>query len=81
MKPMTIFAVILGVLVLISAVQALQLNDLKTKLSNGQVKVSSEGTSKTAAVTTQTTSQGSTANKPSSLPSSIKDLPQQVGGC
>lgn len=81
MKQMTIFAVILGVLVLISAVQAVQLNDIKMKISKGDVGLSQGTNTKSQTSTTITSSQGSTTKKPSSLPSNVKDLPPMVGGC
>lgn len=74
MKKTTIVAIILGVLVLISLVQAFQLNGLKTKLAEGKV-VSSAGSA------TSTASAGGSAGKTSPLPSSVQNLPQMVGGC
>lgn len=74
MKKTTIVTIILGVLVLISVVQAFQLNGLKTNLEEGQVSISSSGSSAPV-------SSGGTSGGTGSLPSSIKDLPTMVGGC
>lgn len=75
MKKTTIVAIILGVLVLVSVVQAFQLNGLKEKVSEGQLSVKSADS--TAAVA----SSGSNGKRTASLPSSVRDLPQMVGGC
>lgn len=74
MKTTTIVAIILGVLVLISVAQALQLNSLKSKVAEGQLSIGSSS-SKTPVAS----SEGS--GKTASLPSSVKELPQMVGGC
>ncbi len=76
MKTTTIVAIILGVLVLISVVQAFQLNGLKTKVAEGQLSVGSSDSKTTVA-----TSSGSSGKSTASLPSSVKNLPQMVGGC
>ncbi|MBI3051941.1 hypothetical protein HYY74_05805 [Candidatus Woesearchaeota archaeon] len=60
-----IFAIILGVLLLVSVVQAVQLTSLKSKIDANAVKI---GSSKPA---TQTGTAGSGLN----------DLPTMVGGC
>ena len=72
MKKTTIIAVILGVLVLISVVQAFQLNGLKTKIADGQT-----------ALTSNTKPAGTQANvrTTGSVPKSVQNLPQMVGGC
>ena len=80
MKQTTIVAIILGVLVLISLVQAFQLNNLGAKVSESSAAISTPAKSSTSSATT-TASTGGTAKRTSSLPSSIKDLPQMVGGC
>ena len=74
MEKKTIIAVILGVLVIISAIQAFQLNGLKEKISEGQLKVSSSG----GKVSTASSGED---KKTTALPSSVKNLPQMVGGC
>ena len=76
MKTTTIVAIILGVLVLISVVQAFQLNGLKEKIAGGQLSVSSSGNNAGTSA-----SSGSSSKKTAALPSSIKNLPQMVGGC
>ncbi|MDP7140964.1 MAG: hypothetical protein QF362_00610 [Candidatus Woesearchaeota archaeon] len=78
MKQTTIVTVILAVLVLISVVQAVQLNGLKAKLTGGELGVISSSSGNTALTTTPSSGSG---KRVSSLPSSIKDLPQMVGGC
>lgn len=75
MNQKVIVAIILGVLVLLSVVQAFQLNGLKTTMAEGQLSVESSGG------TTPVASSGDTGKRTTSLPSSIKDLPQMVGGC
>ncbi len=73
MKQTTIVAVVLGVLILVSAVQAVQLNALKDTISEGGLEVST-GTFSVPVASSGGKSTGS-------LPSNIKDLPQMVGGC
>jgi len=75
MKTTTIVAIILGVLVLISVVQAFQLNSLKTKVAGGQLSIKSSSSA------TPVASSGDSSKKTAALPSSIKNLPQMVGGC
>ena len=65
-----IIAIVLGVLVLVSVVQAFQLNTLKEKVSEGKLSIGKASSS-------VTTGSGSGA----SIPSSIQDLPSMVGGC
>ncbi len=73
MEQKTIIGLILGILVLVSLVQAYQLNGLKEKISSGGLKVSAaSGASPVAA------SSGKTVG---SVPASVKELPQMVGGC
>ncbi|HIH38623.1 hypothetical protein J4460_01470 [Candidatus Woesearchaeota archaeon] len=72
MEQTTIIAVIIGLLIIVSGVQAVQLSTLKTTLS-------SEGYSLKAGSPQRAPSSGG-ANT-GALPSSIKDLPQMVGGC
>ncbi len=63
-----IIAIVLGILVLVSLVQAFQLNELKTKLAEGSLTLGKASTS------TSTSSGGA-------VPSNIQDLPSMVGGC
>ena len=75
MNKSTIIAIILGLLVLVSVVQAVQLSSIKSKLVDGGKLISqSSGTLTTVA-------SGSTGKKTSDLPASVKELPQMVGGC
>jgi hypothetical protein len=76
MKKTTIVALILGVLVVISAVQAIQLNGLKTTIKEGELSIGSASTT-----TIPASSPGDGGKQVTSLPSNIKDLPQMVGGC
>ncbi len=71
MKKNLIIAIILGLLVLISIVQAVQLTTLKAKVDAGAVKIAG---SKTAVNTASGGSGGVTGN-------SLENLPQMVGGC
>lgn len=77
MKQTTLVAIILGVLVLISVVQAFQLSGLKNNVIEGQLSISSSSTN------TRVASSGSddTSRRAAALPSSVKNLPQMVGGC
>ncbi len=75
MKQTTLIAIVLGILVLISIVQAIQLNGLKQKMAEGQLEV------KSASSTTKVASSGTDSKKTASLPASIKNLPKMVGGC
>jgi len=72
MKQTTIVAIVLGVLVLISLVQAFQLNGLKTKMVSGD---------STGSVNINTPTASSGGERTVALPKSVKDLPQMVGGC
>ncbi len=60
-----ILMIIVGLLIIISAVQAVQLTSLKAEIDSGAVKV---GSAKTPSTTTPAAS-------------GIQDLPQMVGGC
>lgn len=71
MEQKTIISLILAVLVVISVVQAIQLNTLKEKVSTGTLKVAS-GTSVPLATD---------GKKVAPVPSSVKELPSMVGGC
>jgi len=62
-----VIAIVLGALVLIAAVQAVQLFTLKNKLAGGQISVGTP------------TQSGATGSP--QLPSSLAKLPSQVGGC
>lgn len=68
-----LMALLLGVLVIISFVQAFQLTSLKAKVEEGQVSLGS-GSSKTSAA-------GGSSGRTAELPSSVTELPQMVGGC
>ena len=73
MEQKTIIGLILGILVLVSLVQAFQLNGLKEKINTGGLKISSaSGASAIAA------SSGKTVG---TVPASVKELPKMVGGC
>jgi len=73
MKKTTILTVVLAVLVLVSVVQAVQLDGLKEVVSEGQLTVKSASTTLPVA--------NSPAKTTSSVPKSIQNLPQMVGGC
>jgi len=68
MKQTAIIAIILGVLLLVSAVQAYQLTTLKSKVAEGKLSVGSAPAGASSA--------GSGA-----VPKSIQNLPSMVGGC
>lgn len=77
MKQTTLVAIILGVLVLISVLQAFQLTGLKNKIVEGQLSTGSSSTTTRVA----TSSGSGDSGRAAALPSSIKNLPQMVGGC
>ncbi len=77
MKTTTVISIILGVLLLISVVQAFQLNGLKEKVAEGQLSVSSSS----AANKTSSSSSSGDSRQTGELPKSIKNLPAMVGGC
>lgn len=62
-----IVAIVLAALVLVAAVQAVQLFSLKSKIVNGQVAVQSTG--------------ASTGSSSAALPAGLQNLPSMVGGC
>jgi len=67
METQTIFAVALIVLVMISALQSIEITNIKNSLS-GTVQQSAAPQTQTAPAQTQ-------------LPSNLQQLPQQIGGC
>ena len=75
MKTTTIFTIVLAILLLVSLVQAFQLNGIKDKLADETLSVGS------ASVKTPAASSGGSSGAPKSLPTSIQDLPTMVGGC
>ncbi|MBI4453669.1 hypothetical protein HY636_03420 [Candidatus Woesearchaeota archaeon] len=76
MEKRTIMAIVLGLLVVVSLVQAFQLNGLKNKITDSQLKMSSNSGSTSTSVAS-----GDGSKKTAALPSNIKELPQMVGGC
>ena len=60
-----IVAIVLGILLLLSVVQAFQVNTIKEKLSGGSFAVSA----------------GTTPSGGANVPSSLQNLPSMVGGC
>ncbi|MBI2971819.1 MAG: hypothetical protein HYY37_05360 [Candidatus Aenigmarchaeota archaeon] len=71
-KKDTVLTALLAVLVLVSAVQAVQLMSLSTALANGGV--APKAVSKPVTSASGGSSQGS-------IPQSLQDLPDMVGGC
>ena len=65
-----LFTLLLGALILVSAVQAYQVSSIAGKISDDSVKIGS------ASSHVNPTSSGS-----GSVPSNIQDLPSMVGGC
>ena len=68
METQTIFAVALTVLVLISALQSVQITNIRNSLSDTTVQKSSQPQPQAAQASAQ-------------LPPNLQQLPQQVGGC
>lgn len=72
-RPQTIMTIALVTLVIVSALQAFALTDLKSAIAAGGVSSSiGASSSATATGTSATTSSGTT---------SLNDLPEMVGGC
>lgn len=69
MEIKTIMAIVLGVLVVLSVLQAFQLRELKEEVSSGGFSAAAVSGS------------GQASSEEASLPSNIQDLPQMVGGC
>ena len=67
--------VLLAVLILVSTVQAVQLNGLKSTISEGKLTINSANSG------ASTTSASNSAQKNEAVPKSIQNLPQMVGGC
>lgn len=67
MNQTTILAIVLGVLVIIAAVQAYQFTEIKSKISSGAVPVAAASSGHSG---------GGAA-----MPASLQNLPQMVGGC
>ncbi|MBI4450953.1 hypothetical protein HY642_03185 [Candidatus Woesearchaeota archaeon] len=79
MNKSVILAVVLGALVVISVIQAIQLSGLKGKLEAGGVTAKVTAPAQT---TTQATApQASAPSSDVKVPASVKNLPQMVGGC
>ena len=74
-KTKNIFTIVLVVLVLISLVQAFQLNGLKAKLDDAGLSLGK------ASSTVAVASNGGGSGGGISTPSSLDSLPQMVGGC
>jgi len=73
MKQTTMIAIVLGILLVISAVQAIQLTKIKSSFEGNSLTTGSSSIRPSVA--------SSPGKKTASLPSSVKDLPQMVGGC
>ena len=78
MKQSTLVAIILGILLLISVVQAFQLNTIKNKVASGTLSVSSASSGSPSA---SGAASGANGKQVGQLPANIQDLPQMVGGC
>ncbi|MCK4967993.1 MAG: hypothetical protein KAS12_02965 [Candidatus Aenigmarchaeota archaeon] len=74
MEKDTMIAILLGILVLVSVVQAVELTNLKTGIEEGKITLGA----KSAATTTSTTSSGGSG---AVVPSNLQNLPDMVGGC
>ena len=76
MKREVIISIVLGLLVIISAVQALQLTGLKAKISDA-----SFSTVKSNSQTVPVASSGGSSDGGNTVAANIADLPSMVGGC
>ena len=81
MNKNTIIAIVLGVLILVSVVQAFQLNSLKGKLSTGTVVSAKSGSAVNTASQNTAATSGSAPKQTASVPKSLENLPSMVGGC
>lgn len=77
MKSSTIVAIVLGLLVVLSMVQAFQLNNLKSKVADGELSIGGSTTTHARSSPSPSSSGHSTGE----LPASIQNLPTMVGGC
>lgn len=68
-----LFAIVLGVLIIVSVVQAVQLGSIKESLSSGDF---SSGKATSGISTGSSTSSGAASSS-----SSLSQLPSMVGGC
>jgi len=75
MKQTVVLSIVLGVLLLVSVVQAVQLNKLKADISENKISIAEGGSS--GRITPTTSSGGGSG----SLPKSLDNLPSMVGGC
>ncbi|MBI3037375.1 hypothetical protein HYY73_06540 [Candidatus Woesearchaeota archaeon] len=75
-----ILPVVLVALILVSAVQAFQLNALKEKISEGKISVSTNSGSKSQVSSGSAVASSGSGGAARSA-SSIQDLPTMVGGC
>jgi hypothetical protein len=76
MKQASIVAIMLGVLVLVSAAQAFQLNGVKSEIETASLSAPA-----VQAQPAQSAPSQDTGKQVASLPDNIKNLPQMVGGC
>ena len=74
MEKNTIVGIVLGILVLVSVVQAFQMTSLRSQLSGGNVQSAAAGTP----VSGPAPSGGA---KAAQVPASLQNLPDMVGGC
>ncbi len=75
MKKNVILSIVLGLLVIISAVQALQLTGLKAKVSDVSFSTVGSGSQKLPVASSGGSSGGNT------IAADIANLPSMVGGC
>lgn len=75
MEKKVIVSIVLGLLVIISAVQALQLTGLKAKISDASLSTARSSSQSVPAASSVGSSGGNT------VPANIADLPSMVGGC
>ena len=71
-------AILLGIIVLIGALQAIQLTGLKNGVSEGTGAASAPAA---AAAASPGASSPSAPAQPAAVPSSLQNLPNMVGGC
>ena len=74
MEKDTMIAILLGVLVLVSVVQAVELTNMKSGIEDGTITLGAKSTS--TALGSSNTGSGAAV-----VPSNLQNLPDMVGGC
>ena len=79
MRKEILFTVLLAVLVTVSAVQAIQLADINSQIEG--ISITAAATSTKTTTSSSSSSSSTSTGSGTSLPSSLQNLPNMVGGC